>query len=225
MVHQKTLPAKIKILMVDDDKKLCRLVADYLGPMGYAVEAVHNGAKGLEMIFSGGYRAVFLDVMMPGMDGFEMLKRLREKSDIPVLMLTAMGDETDRIVYYHPAQSDDPEQAHYAQAVPHEHVAQDGTNDPEKNASHDNNGLDIAPEWNGEKAQGNGPAPQYGPPLFCLPTGSAPVTVSESAKNVVIIIASMNPNHLIYLFLLIPGLRNSHTTRNGQCCSCGYNVP
>ena len=185
--------------MVDDDKKLCRLVADYLGPMGYAVEAVHNGAKGLEMIFSGGYRAVILDVMMPGMDGFEMLKRLREKSDIPVLMLTAMGDETDRIVYYHPAQSDD----------------------PEKNASHDNNGLDIAPEWNGEKAQGNGPAPQYGPPLFCLPTGSAPVTVSESAKNVVIIIASMNPNHLIYLFLLIPGLRNSHATRNGQCRSCG----
>jgi two-component system response regulator CpxR len=98
MTHQETMPAEIKILMVDDDKKLCRLVADYLGPMGYAVEAAHNGAKGLEMIFSGNFRAVILDVMMPGMDGFEMLKRLREKSDIPVLMLTAMGDETDRIV-------------------------------------------------------------------------------------------------------------------------------
>jgi len=98
MTHQETIPGEIKILMVDDDKKLCRLVADYLGPMGYAVEMAHNGVRGLEMILAGDYRAVILDVMMPGMDGFEVLKRLRKKSDIPVLMLTAMGDETDRIV-------------------------------------------------------------------------------------------------------------------------------
>ena len=98
MTHQETMTPEIKILMVDDDKKLCRLVADYLGPMGYAVEMAHNGANGLEMIFSGDYRAVILDVMMPGMDGFEMLKQLRKKSDIPVLMLTARGEETDRIV-------------------------------------------------------------------------------------------------------------------------------
>jgi len=98
MTHQETIAGGIKILMVDDDKKLCRLVADYLGPMGYDVAAAHNGVRGLEMILAGDYEAVILDVMMPGMDGFEVLKRLREKSDIPVLMLTAMGEETDRIV-------------------------------------------------------------------------------------------------------------------------------
>ena len=98
MTHQEIIPGGIKILMVDDDKKLCRLVGDYLGPMGYAVEATHDGVRGLEMMLAGNYEAVILDVMMPGMDGFEVLKRLRKKSDIPVLMLTAMGDETDRIV-------------------------------------------------------------------------------------------------------------------------------
>ena len=98
MTHKESTSGGIKILIVDDDKKLCRLVADYLGPMGYAVEAAHNGVSGLEMILAGSYEAVILDVMMPGMDGFEVLKRLRKKSDVPVLMLTAMGDETDRIV-------------------------------------------------------------------------------------------------------------------------------
>ncbi len=88
----------MKILIVDDDKKLCRLVADYLEPMGYDVDAAHNGSQGLEMILKGDYEAVILDVMMPQMDGFEVLKRLRKESDIPVIMLTARGEETDRIV-------------------------------------------------------------------------------------------------------------------------------
>ncbi len=88
----------MKILMIDDDRKLCRLVADYLEPMGYEVEAAHNGARGLEMIKAGKYHATILDVMMPEMDGFEVLKQLRKESDIPVLMLSARGDETDRIV-------------------------------------------------------------------------------------------------------------------------------
>lgn len=88
----------MKILMIDDDKKLCRLVAEYLEPMGYDVNAAHNGAQGLEMVQNGDYHAVILDVMMPKMDGFEVLKRLRKTSDIPVLMLTARGEETDRIV-------------------------------------------------------------------------------------------------------------------------------
>ncbi len=98
MTHQKNSSSKMKILIVDDDKKLCRLVADYLGPMGYDVEAAHNGAQGLQMTREGDYHAVILDVMMPQMDGFEVLKRLRKESDIPVLMLTARGEETDRIV-------------------------------------------------------------------------------------------------------------------------------
>jgi two-component system response regulator CpxR len=88
----------MKILIVDDDKKLCRLVADYLEPMGYDFDAAHNGQRGLEMLFEGDYAAVILDVMMPQMDGFEVLKRLRRESDIPAIMLTARGEETDRIV-------------------------------------------------------------------------------------------------------------------------------
>jgi DNA-binding response OmpR family regulator len=96
--HQDNEPSNMKILIVDDDKKLCRLVADYLEPMGYEVEAAHNGAQGLKMILEGHYHAVILDVMMPRMDGFEVLKQLRKESDIPVLMLTARGEETDRIV-------------------------------------------------------------------------------------------------------------------------------
>ena len=96
--HPGIVPSNMKILIVDDDKKLCRLVADYLEPMGYDVEAAHDGAEGLKMILEGDYHAVILDVMMPQMDGFEVLKRLRRESDIPVLMLTARGEETDRIV-------------------------------------------------------------------------------------------------------------------------------
>jgi len=98
VANQETEPTKMKILIVDDDKKLCRLVADYLEPMGYDVEAAHNGSEGLEMILMGDYHAVILDVMMPQMDGFEVLKRLRRESNVPVLMLTARGEETDRIV-------------------------------------------------------------------------------------------------------------------------------
>jgi DNA-binding response OmpR family regulator len=89
---------RMKVLIVDDDKKLCRLVQDYLSPMGYEVAAAHTGPEGLEKAFAGDFHVMILDVMMPGMDGFEVLKTLRKKSDLPVLMLTARGDETDRIV-------------------------------------------------------------------------------------------------------------------------------
>lgn len=98
MEHQADERSDIKILIVDDDRKLCRLVADYLDPMGYDVDAAYNGIQGLDMILSGDYQAVILDVMMPGMDGLEVLKRVRQASDIPILMLTARGEETDRIV-------------------------------------------------------------------------------------------------------------------------------
>jgi DNA-binding response OmpR family regulator len=66
--------------------------------MGYEVVSVHNGPDGLERARSGGFHAVILDVMLPGLDGFEVLKQLRRESDVPVLMLTARGDEADRIV-------------------------------------------------------------------------------------------------------------------------------
>jgi two-component system response regulator CpxR len=90
--------AAMKILMIDDDRKLCRLVGDYLEPMGYAVEAAHNGPDGLALLRQHDYQAVILDVMLPQMDGFEVLKQIRQVSAIPVLMLTARGEETDRIV-------------------------------------------------------------------------------------------------------------------------------
>lgn len=87
-----------RILVIDDDRKLCRLIREYLEPMGYDVEAAHSGTEGLERAESGAFAAVILDVMLPGMDGFEVLKRLRRSVDTPLLMLTARGDEADRIV-------------------------------------------------------------------------------------------------------------------------------
>jgi two-component system response regulator CpxR len=90
--------AKTRLLVVDDDRKLCRLIKEYLEPMGYEVETAHTGPDGLEMALKPGFQAVILDVMLPGMDGFDVLKALRSKSDVPVLMLTARGEEPDRIV-------------------------------------------------------------------------------------------------------------------------------
>ncbi|WP_234047178.1 response regulator transcription factor [Luteolibacter pohnpeiensis] len=86
------------LLVVDDDRKLCALIRDYLEPLGWKVTMCHHGAEGLEEAKIGDYEAVILDVMMPGMDGFELLRELRKSSNVPVLMLTAMGDEADRIV-------------------------------------------------------------------------------------------------------------------------------
>ena len=87
-----------RLLVIDDDRKLCRLIGDYLSPLGYSVSAVHTGPEGVEKATSESWHAVILDLMLPGMDGFEVLKEIRHKSDVPVLMLTARGDEADRIV-------------------------------------------------------------------------------------------------------------------------------
>ncbi len=87
-----------RLLVVDDDRKLAGLIRDYLTPMGYAVELRHNGPDGLAEALAGDYEAVILDVMMPGMDGFAVLRELRKTSEVPVLMLTALGEEADRIV-------------------------------------------------------------------------------------------------------------------------------
>lgn len=84
--------------MIDDDRKLCRLVRDYLMPMGYDVELAHTGPDGLQKALDQSFNAIILDLMLPGMDGFEVLKKLRHTSDVPVLMLTGRGEEPDRIV-------------------------------------------------------------------------------------------------------------------------------
>jgi DNA-binding response OmpR family regulator len=86
-----------RLLLIDDDRKLCRLIAAYLQPLGYDVTAVHTGPEGVERAAEP-WQALILDLMLPGMDGFEVLKQIRKTSDVPVLMLTARGDEADRIV-------------------------------------------------------------------------------------------------------------------------------
>src|SRR5512140_1600051 len=86
------------ILIVDDDVELCELVAEYLDPEGFEVEAVHNGEQGLQRALNSKYVLVVLDVMLPGMNGLDVLRQLRKSSRVPVLILTARGDEVDRIV-------------------------------------------------------------------------------------------------------------------------------
>ena len=88
----------LRVLVIDDDPKLCRLIGKYLKPLGYEVEAVHTGPKGLSRALEWAPDAVLLDVMLPDLDGFEVLKGIRRKSNMPVLMLTGRGDETDRVV-------------------------------------------------------------------------------------------------------------------------------
>src|SRR5271154_4993038 len=87
-----------RLLVIDDDRKLCRLIADYLDPLGYDVATVHTGPEGVERATAEPWQAVILDLMLPGLDGFEVLKQIRRTCDVPVLMLTARGDEADRVV-------------------------------------------------------------------------------------------------------------------------------
>lgn len=88
----------MKILLVDDDQELCELLARYLEREGVSTDLVHTGPEGLEQGLSGNYDAMVLDIMLPGMTGLEVLAELRKKSNIPVVMLTAKGDEMDRIL-------------------------------------------------------------------------------------------------------------------------------
>jgi len=86
------------ILIVDDDLDLCELLARYLRREGFEVDMVHDGNLGVERALSGDYTLVVLDVMLPGLNGFDALSSIRSKSSLPVLMLTARGDDVDRIV-------------------------------------------------------------------------------------------------------------------------------
>ncbi len=87
-----------RILVIDDDVELCGLVGEYLESEGFRVEAVYDGERGLERVRQSDYVLVVLDVMLPGMNGFEVLRRIRAGSRVPVLLLTARGEEVDRIV-------------------------------------------------------------------------------------------------------------------------------
>lgn len=87
-----------QLLLIDDDLELCQLLQEYLSSEGFGVEAVHSAPQGLERARSGEHTLVILDVMLPGASGFEVLRQLRQESRIPVLMLTARGEDVDRIV-------------------------------------------------------------------------------------------------------------------------------
>jgi two-component system response regulator CpxR len=87
-----------QILIIDDDVALCELVTEYLEPLGFKIESVHRGDTGVERALTGKHSIVVLDVMLPGLNGFEVLRLIRAESKIPVLMLTARGDDVDRIV-------------------------------------------------------------------------------------------------------------------------------
>jgi two-component system OmpR family response regulator len=88
----------VRVLCIDDDARLFELLASYLGPNGVHLVHAADGRKGLAALEGGVFDAVLLDVMMPGLDGLEVCKRIRERSRVPIIMLTAKGDETDRVV-------------------------------------------------------------------------------------------------------------------------------
>src|ERR1700684_1116032 len=88
----------MRLLIIDDDVELCSLLKEFLERESFSVECVSEGHAALEPAQQGGFDLIVLDVMLPGLDGFEILKRLRVTSRVPVLMLTARGEDVDRIV-------------------------------------------------------------------------------------------------------------------------------
>jgi two-component system response regulator CpxR len=87
-----------QILIIDDDVALCELVTEYLEPLGFQVATAHRGDAGVQRALQEQPAIVVLDVMLPGLNGFEVLRKIREQSKVPVLMLTARGDDVDRII-------------------------------------------------------------------------------------------------------------------------------
>ncbi len=87
-----------KVLIIDDDRELCELLGDFLGLEGFDADAIHDGADAVEALKGHEYDAIVLDVMLPRIQGFDVLRKLREFSATPVIMLTARGEDTDRIV-------------------------------------------------------------------------------------------------------------------------------
>src|SRR5271168_2045698 len=98
MVETGTGDTRPKLLIVDDDHELCSMLAEYLGPEGFATETVGTGPMALDRLVRGPVDLVVLDVMLPELSGFEVLRRIRATSRMPVIMLTARGEEVDRVV-------------------------------------------------------------------------------------------------------------------------------
>lgn len=88
---------KKRILIIEDDDDIASIERDYLEVSGYEVKVEENGTKGLAEALTGGYDLILLDIMLPGMDGFQIIRRLRDKIDIPIMMVTARRDDIDKI--------------------------------------------------------------------------------------------------------------------------------
>jgi two-component system OmpR family response regulator len=88
----------LRALLIDDDRRLAELLVTYFEPHGVAITHAADGRAGLAQLEQGGYDVILLDLTMPGMDGLEVCRRIRENSAVPIVMLTARGDETDRVV-------------------------------------------------------------------------------------------------------------------------------
>ncbi len=91
-------PECASILIVDDDVRLCQLVTEFFAGSGYTIETAHDAPTGLTRALEGSFDLVLLDIMLPGMDGLELLTQLRRRSAVPVIMVTARGSQQDRVV-------------------------------------------------------------------------------------------------------------------------------
>ncbi len=96
--EENTMKDNNTILMIDDDKNICRIVTLYLEKEGFKVEAVNNGTEGLKRFRELPPAMVLLDVMLPGMDGWQICREIREESEVPIIMLTAKGEVFDKIL-------------------------------------------------------------------------------------------------------------------------------
>jgi two-component system response regulator CpxR len=97
-VEPDAAPSMTRILVIDDDRDLTAMLAEYLEPEGFVVDAAHTGEDGLAQALAGDYALIILDVMLPRINGLEVLRRLRARTQCPVIMLTARGQDVDRIV-------------------------------------------------------------------------------------------------------------------------------
>ena len=93
-----TQPTTPRLLLVDDDVELCELLAEYLASEGFEVSVAHDGINGVARATTERWDVVILDVMMPGMNGFDVLKQIKATAEMPVMMLTARGEDTDTVV-------------------------------------------------------------------------------------------------------------------------------
>ncbi len=88
---------ELSVLLIDDDVELCELMQEFFAARGIRVEAIHDGRRGLAQAFGGTYDLILLDVMLPGLDGFELLRQVRRRSQVPIIMLTARTAKADRV--------------------------------------------------------------------------------------------------------------------------------